>query len=932
MHLLDKRLSTLCIASLLEPPASGTRTLHGPRLGGCGSNYQRRNRVSIFVNIVWSCLTGVDIAYALIGGFVTIFSLLSLFIKERLYIGEATVAVLVGIIFGPVAANIFDPYTWGNTDYITLEVARIVIVVQVFAVGVELPRKYLKNHWKGVAVMLLPIMASSWFICAGFIYALIPKLNFVESLVVAATLAPTDPVLASSVVGKGKFAERVPGHIRNLLSCESGCNDGMAFPFLYLGLYIILDIDVTKTAKDWILITILYECLFGIVLGIIIGYSARMAIRFAEDHKLIDRESFLVFYFVLALFCTGIGTVIGVDDFLVAFSAGAAFAWDGWFSKKTEESHVSNVIDLLLNMAFFVYFGAIIPWSDFNSPDLSITPWRLVVIAILILLFRRIPGVFACYKICPDIRNWREAMFCGHFGPIGVGALFFAILARAELETESQVPAGRLPGATDEHGVLIGAIYPIVTFIVLSSILVHGSSIAVFTLGKHINTNVLPSISMTFTRGRDSEDGGPNWLQRLPRLELGQSMTFSKSRDRSRSRDGAGGHVDRSAIGNAAPPSSRRRRRVRVSRGRSKSPHSLAESTHQKQEDGSFQTNDDRDSDEIDAAKQHQELQHEKVDPDNAHYHEEGQQVFREGDNFIVEDDLGEVIRVVSDPSKLSRDAAHSVLDKEPDSGVDEMSRTQREEAAHDPSHPMFSKVKEFAAGLTSAHQRKAQNLKESSSEDVSASDGQTLTQESSPASAKEGDEPADEKGAAAGKVEDGDDETSAERRRRLHALGVHHDDSGSDAEDDYDDDDEDDEDDEETPAERKRRMQALGHSIEGIAATPSPSVSHTPTENGAFTPVDMPAITNQDPRLPGERQSTISFHSSVGERAIPRISIQAPDTVYTADRSRLNPQAREESASGRSPSRGRSIVWADHSESDRDLESRGRSPGRPRN
>ena len=44
--------------------------------------------------------------------------------------------------------------------------------------------------------------------------------------------------------------------------------------------------------------------------------------------RLIDRESFLSFYFVLAIFCAGVGTLLGVDDFLVSFSAGSAFAWE----------------------------------------------------------------------------------------------------------------------------------------------------------------------------------------------------------------------------------------------------------------------------------------------------------------------------------------------------------------------------------------------------------------------------------------------------------------------------------------------------------------------------------------------------------------------------------------------------------------------------
>ena len=100
---------------------------------------------------------------------------------------------------------------------------------------------------------------------------------------VGACVTATDPVLASSVVGKGKFAKRVPGHLRNLLSAESGSNDGMAFPFLYLALYIILDnYSARRALKDWILITVLYEVVMGSVLGALIGIGWRKAIKFAE--------------------------------------------------------------------------------------------------------------------------------------------------------------------------------------------------------------------------------------------------------------------------------------------------------------------------------------------------------------------------------------------------------------------------------------------------------------------------------------------------------------------------------------------------------------------------------------------------------------------------------------------------------------------------
>ncbi|KAI0123914.1 Na+/H+ antiporter nha1 [Xylariales sp. AK1849] len=458
-------------------------------------------------------ITKSHLVYIILGGFTSLFMLCSTIIKERMYIGEATIATLCGLIFGPHAANLIDPQTWGNVDEVTLEFSRIVLVVQCFAVGVELPKFYMERHWKSVVLLLLPVMTFGWLVTSLFVWWMVPTLNWLESLCVAACVTATDPVLASSVVGKGKFAKRVPKHLRDLLSAESGCNDGMAFPFIYLALYLIQDhLDARDVTFHWLVYTVLYECVFGAIYGFLIGYFARHGIKYAEKHELIDRESFLVFYFTLALFCAGSGSILGVDDLLVGFSAGVGFSNDGWFSSKTEESHVSNVIDLLINLAYFVFLGTIIPWDQFNNADLGLSAWRLTVIAIFVILFRRIPIMLALKPFIPDVKTWREALFAGHFGPIGVGAIFVAILARAELESGQTIPLAELPPEDTAHYHLIALVWPIVTFMVIASILVHGSSVAVFTLGKHINTL---SITMSYTA---APEDGPSWMNRLPRI------------------------------------------------------------------------------------------------------------------------------------------------------------------------------------------------------------------------------------------------------------------------------------------------------------------------------------------------------------------------------------------------------------------------------
>ncbi|KAG1818647.1 Sodium/hydrogen exchanger family-domain-containing protein [Suillus subaureus] len=432
-------------------------------------------------------LTIPHIAYACLGGFVVVFGMFSLFIREKLYIGEACWAFLFGVIIGPYGAGIFDPRSWGGdttedtVNKITLEFTRVVLAIGVFAIGVELPKAYMKRHWKSLLYLLFPVMTWGWFVSAGLIYALIPDLTFLSSLAVAACLTPTDPILAAAVVG-GKYADKhVPAHLRHLLAAESGCNDGAAYPFLYIALYLILDSTTSRAVEDWFLLLWLYQVILGVVVGALIGWGFRHLMKFCQRNDFVDRQSYVAQYISLALLTIGIMTILGSDDLLAAFCCGTAFAWDGFFNRQTEESVFSSVIDLLFNVAAFVYVGAWMPFDSFNNETLSLSVWRLIVIAILVLILKRLPVMIALYKFIPDVKTFREAVFSGHFGPIGIGAIYISTLAARQLPKPNNPP-------TNQTEFLALTIQPIVAFMVLCSVAIHGLSIPFSLLGRRVHS------------------------------------------------------------------------------------------------------------------------------------------------------------------------------------------------------------------------------------------------------------------------------------------------------------------------------------------------------------------------------------------------------------------------------------------------------------
>lgn len=343
--------------------------------------------------------------------------------------------------------------------------------------------------------MLGPVMTFGWLVSAAFAQLLF-QCGWPTALVIGACLSPTDPVLAASVLAKSRFSDRVPARLKNMLSAESACNDGISFPFLYAGLAILTESTTKDIVVKWLVVTVLYQCILGVTIGLALGYVARRALRFSVDRDLVGRPSFIVFYLLMALLSIGVGSTLGSDDFLVAFGAGVGFGYDNWFSDRLKAAF-PEIVDLLLNSTMFVYFGADIRWDHF-IPD-GATPNRsavkLVLFVVLVLLFRRIPIVLALKRWIPDLKTYREALFCGHFGPMGVGALFLAIESRAQLETGSSEPLPKPPKNVHGYPGYQGAermratelVWPVICAVVFGSTIVHGVSVGAITIASHFS-------------------------------------------------------------------------------------------------------------------------------------------------------------------------------------------------------------------------------------------------------------------------------------------------------------------------------------------------------------------------------------------------------------------------------------------------------------
>ncbi|KAK0648275.1 Cation/H+ exchanger [Cercophora newfieldiana] len=465
----------------------------------------------------------LNIVLGVLGAFILLYGIISVKIKSAWFLGEALPAVFIGVLLGPIAAKFIDSSRWGSaadgqTSDITLGVARVVIGVQLVIAGFQLPAKYNLLRWKEMALCLLPIMTIMWLCTTLCLLATVPKVTLLAALVIGSCVTCTDPIL-SQAIAKGPFADKfVARDLREIISSEAGANDGFGFPFLMLAVYLIRHADVPKTEslsvagavvnnlpspsavlseralellarseegigrlgggvgvalKNWFVETWLYIVLMSVAIGAIVGYGSLLALKFALRKKWVDSESYLLYPTAIGLWLVGICGMLGTDDLLACFVAGNAMNWDGEYLRETEDRHdeVNSCMDVLLNFGGFMYIGSIIPWKEFNQPDITgLTYGRLIGLGVMVLLFRRIPAIFATYKFMPKVcKDWKEALFMGYFGPIGIGAVFYVE------HTRHLFPE---PGEGDaEENNLTRVMIPVVYWLVLFSIVVHGLSI-----------------------------------------------------------------------------------------------------------------------------------------------------------------------------------------------------------------------------------------------------------------------------------------------------------------------------------------------------------------------------------------------------------------------------------------------------------------------
>jgi NhaP-type Na+/H+ or K+/H+ antiporter len=87
----------------------------------------------------------INIALLTLGGLVIVLGLFSGFLKERLFLSDPILALLVGVLLGPFVLGWIDLAHWGKPEAILEQGARLAIAIQLMGVALRLPMLSLRR-------------------------------------------------------------------------------------------------------------------------------------------------------------------------------------------------------------------------------------------------------------------------------------------------------------------------------------------------------------------------------------------------------------------------------------------------------------------------------------------------------------------------------------------------------------------------------------------------------------------------------------------------------------------------------------------------------------------------------------------------------------------------------------------------------------------
>lgn len=395
----------------------------------------------------------VGIVYAAIG-IATLIAALLPRLLGRLPVSMPMVFVGAGVAAFALFPVLPDPDPTEHS-FVALHLTEVCVIVSLMGAGLAINRAFSWRTWSTTWRLLAITMPLS-IVAVALLGWWGLGLGAASALLLAAALAPTDPVLASEVQVSEPLTDDEQGdddEARFAVTSEAGLNDGLAFPFTYAAIAVsIAGIAPSGWLGQWLLIDVAWRLSVGVLVGLGVGWLLRRLFFSSLSQRLGFAEKADGFIALAATFLAyGAAEAAEGYGFIAVFVCACTI-------RAAEKAHglhsvlhtFVEQVERLLTVAVLILLGGAVARGLLES----LTMPDFLLAAAVLLVIRPLAGWIG---LTPGKTGPRERGVIAFFGVRGVGSLFYIAYA---------LQNGEFPGGE--------RLWAIVSLVILGSIVIHG--------------------------------------------------------------------------------------------------------------------------------------------------------------------------------------------------------------------------------------------------------------------------------------------------------------------------------------------------------------------------------------------------------------------------------------------------------------------------
>lgn len=370
---------------------------------------------------------------------------------RKWYATEVQFALLAGILMGPVT-QVVPLSSLGDVTTLMEWACRITMAMALSSAALQMERRFLETCWRPLAVIVIGGMV----LMAAFTTVLIQitmATGWVLAFLLGWILTPTDPVVTATVVQGEQAQKLIPAPMRHAITYESGINDGLASPMVMLAMALWSSVTQGQPLEGmhWLLMTVGYENVLCAALAYVLGLAAGRVLQGAHQAGWMSQSTLLPFSLAFTLLLLFGLHMVGMNAIIGVFIGNLGLSHTVTENEDLQQEEMQSTLERLFTIPVFFLLGIVLPWQGWLSLG-----WMALLAAILIVLLRRLPALLLLSPLLGPLKGIRTAAWLGWIGPLGVAALLYALEVREKTDLDLA--------------------WPLVTLVVVASVVIHGSS------------------------------------------------------------------------------------------------------------------------------------------------------------------------------------------------------------------------------------------------------------------------------------------------------------------------------------------------------------------------------------------------------------------------------------------------------------------------